>query len=208
VKILAVSDEVARQIYCSDVRSRYPDVELVIGCGDLPFYYLEFLISALDIPLIYVLGNHDADPQHTSDGRILTSVQGGIDLHHRVKLLQGRLFAGIQGSMRYRPHAPLMYTEREMRNQLLTLIPRLLVAQWRYNRRLDVFVTHSPPFGVHDDQDLPHTGFRSFHPFLRYFKPRYLLHGHVHKYGPNTPRQTQVGETTVINVFPYRQLVL
>ena len=42
MKILAVSDRVMDQIYCTDVRQKYPDVDLVIGCGDLPFYYLEF----------------------------------------------------------------------------------------------------------------------------------------------------------------------
>ena len=36
------------------------------------------------------------------------------------------------------------------------------------------------------------------------FKPRYVLHGHTYFYQRNlvTPH-TQVGETTVINIFPY-----
>src|SRR5205823_4064430 len=33
--------------------------DLVVGCGDLPFDYLEYLVSRLDVPLLYVPGNHD-----------------------------------------------------------------------------------------------------------------------------------------------------
>ena len=69
MKVLAVSDRVLDRIYTPNVREKYPGVELVIGCGDLPFYYLEFLISSLDVPLIYILGNHDGGPQYTSDNR-------------------------------------------------------------------------------------------------------------------------------------------
>ena len=30
-----------------------------MSCGDLPFDYLEYLVSRLDVPLLYVPGNHD-----------------------------------------------------------------------------------------------------------------------------------------------------
>ena len=38
------------------------------------------------------------------------------------------------------------------------LTPQLLWNRQRYGRYLDVLVTHSPPFGVHDRPDLPHYG--------------------------------------------------
>jgi len=31
----------------------------VLSCGDLPPYYLEFLVTVLDVPLFDVRGNHD-----------------------------------------------------------------------------------------------------------------------------------------------------
>ncbi len=51
VRILAVSDRVLDRLYTSNVRELVSDVDLIIGCGDLPYYYLDFLISALDVPL-------------------------------------------------------------------------------------------------------------------------------------------------------------
>lgn len=208
MKLLAVSDRVLGHLYSAHVRQKYPDIDLIIGCGDVPFYYLEFLISALDVPLLYVRGNHDTSPQYTTGGRTLTSVQGGIDLHAQVVTVNGLTFAGLEGSMRYRPNAPLMYNEPEMRWQALRILPRLLWRRIRYGRALDIMVTHSPPYGIHDRPDLAHTGFRVFRDIIRFFKPRFFLHGHIHVYRHDVPRVTQVGETTVINVYPYRILDL
>jgi uncharacterized protein len=206
MKILAVSDRVVDSLYEAKVKERYPDIDLLVGCGDLPFYYLEFLISALDVPLVYVRGNHDAGPQYTVNGRVLTSVQGGYEVHGRTVNINGRLLAGLEGSMRYRPDAPHMYSEAEMTFQVARLAPALLVNRWRYGRALDILVTHSPPFQIHDNEDRAHTGFKIFRAFMRYFRPRYLLHGHVHVYRRDIPCVTRYEETTVINVYPYRMI--
>ena len=40
MKVLAVSDRVQEQIYSPAIRTRYSDVGLVLGCGDLPYYCL------------------------------------------------------------------------------------------------------------------------------------------------------------------------
>lgn len=208
MKLLAVSDRVLGHLYSSNVRSRYPDIDLLIGCGDVPFYYLEFLVSALDVPLLYVRGNHDTGPQYTVDGRVLTAVQGGIDLHASITECEGLVFAGFEGSMRYRPNAPLMYTESEMRWQVMRLLPRFFWRRIRYGHALDVLVAHSPPFGIHDRPDLAHTGFRVFRDLIRFLKPRFFLHGHIHVYRQDVPRVTKIDQTTVVNVYPYRVLDL
>jgi Icc-related predicted phosphoesterase len=93
-----------------------------------------------------------------------------------------------------------------MRQQAARLVPRLLLNRQRYGRYLDILVTHSPPFGVHDRSDIAHTGFKIFHTFIKLFKPRYMLHGHIHVYRQDVPRVTQVDETTIINIYPYRVL--
>lgn len=206
MKILAVSDQVAPILYSSTVRQSFPDIDLIIGCGDLPFYFLEYLVSALDVPLLYVCGNHDTTPQYALNGRILRDVNGGLDLHAKVVREKGLIFAGLEGSMRYRPGAPLMYSESEMRREFTRMVPLLLWNRVRFGRAIDVLVTHSPPFGVHDKEDLAHTGFRLFHSILQRFRPRYLLHGHVHLYRRNVPRVTRLYDTMVINVYPFRVL--
>ncbi len=202
MKILAVSDRVLDRFYTPHVREALPPLDLIIGCGDLPFYYLDFLISSLDVPLVYVKGNHDQGPQYTADGRELNHVPGGVDLHGQVVNVNGLLLAGLEGSMRYRPHASLMYNEREMRWQFSQLVPRLLMNRSRYGRYLDIFVAHSPPAGIHDRNDLPHTGFKVFLTLMRMFKPRYMLHGHIHIYRLDTPVETRFEETTILNVYP------
>ncbi|MFO7536612.1 MAG: metallophosphoesterase [Chloroflexota bacterium] len=204
MKILAVSDQVLDTIYQPKVKDAYPDIDLIIGCGDLPFYYLEFLISALDVPLVYVRGNHDRGPQYTVEGRVLTEVHGGVDLHGRAVKVEQLLLAGLEGSMRYRPGAPLMYSEAEMRWHVGQLLPKLYWNKVKYGRYLDILVTHSPPFGIHDRPDLAHIGFKIFLNFLRLFKPRYLLHGHIHIYRQDAIRQTRYYDTNILNVFPAR----
>jgi len=59
MKILIVTDEVQDYIYSPGLKERMPEVELVLSCGDLPFYYLEFIVSSLNVPLLYVFGNHN-----------------------------------------------------------------------------------------------------------------------------------------------------
>lgn len=204
MRILAVSDRIVEYLYKSDIGQRFSDIDLLIGCGDLPFYYLDFLISALDVPLLYVHGNHDIGPQYTADGRVLNGVPGGLDIHGRVVRLNGLLIAGLEGSMRYRPGAPYMYSEREMTWNVLNLMPQLIWNSARFGRAIDILVTHSPPLHIHDGRDLAHQGFNVFRSFMRQFRPRFLIHGHVHVYRNDIPRVTHFHETTVINVYPYR----
>ena len=40
MKVLSLSDKVVSFIYGPQVKCRFKDVDLVIGCGDLPYYYL------------------------------------------------------------------------------------------------------------------------------------------------------------------------
>lgn len=208
MKILAVSDRVLDKLYNSQARRFYPDLDLVIGCGDLPYYYLDFLTSVLDVPLIYVHGNHDKGPQYAADGTTWRSVRGGTNIHGRVVTRRGLIFAGLEGSMRYKAHAGFQYSESEMRMVIAQMVPRLLWNRQRFGRALDILVTHSPPYGIHDKSDLPHTGFKVFLSFLRMFKPRYHLHGHIHIYRQDTVVRTQFEQTTVINVYPASVLEL
>jgi len=206
MKILAVSDRVLDKLYNGQIRQTYADVDLLVGCGDLPFYYLDFLTSAIDAPLVYVRGNHDGGAQYAADGRTWSAVRGGVDIHGKVVTRRGLIIAGLQGSMRYKAHADYMYSETEMRGAIAQLVPRLLWNRQRFGRALDILVTHSPPYGIHDRPDLPHTGFKVFLSFLRLFRPRYHLHGHVHIYRHDEVTQTQYEDTTVVNVYPYRVL--
>ncbi|MCK5923042.1 MAG: metallophosphoesterase, partial [Methylococcales bacterium] len=159
MKILAVSDKVLPHLYAEDVTQRYPDVDMLIGCGDLPYYYLDFLVSAFNKPLLFVNGNHDGGSQYLADGSTIDRVQGGDDVDLRVVTRKGLTIAGLEGSIRYRPGLPHTYTEGEMKRRAARLMLSLLHHRLRTGRRLDILVTHSPPFGIHDAKDFPHVGF-------------------------------------------------
>ena len=77
----------------------------------------------------------------------------------------------------------------------------------RYGRYLDILLTHAPPFGIHNGPDLPHRGFRAFLGLMDRFKPRYLIHGHIHRsYGFSAITETRYKQTTVLNTAGYRLL--
>jgi Icc-related predicted phosphoesterase len=202
VKILAVSDRVMKGIYSSRICERFGDVDMVLACGDLPYTYLEYIVSMLNVPCFFVHGNHD-QPEYTANGRTLTEPGGWVNLDGRTVEAKGLLLGGLEGSIRYRPDAPFQYTEGEMAHKVWRLTPALLVNRVSYGRYLDILITHSPPFGIHDDVDRAHRGFKALLRFMARFRPRYLLHGHKHAYGLE-PLRTRYMDTEVINVYPSR----
>jgi len=204
MKILAISDEVSDLLYSTRIKDHYSDVDLILGCGDLPFYYLEFIVTMLDAPLYYVPGNHDKPQQYLSDGRIITHAEGCVDLDARVMEEAPLLLAGLGGCLRYNAEGRHQYSQAEMRQRARQLAPRLWLNRLRHGRWLDILVTHAPPRGIHDDTDLAHTGFEAFLPFMDFYQPRFLLHGHAHVYRSDAITRTRYKQTEVINVYPYR----
>lgn len=204
VRVLAISDEVEQLIYSDRVRERFAHVDLVLSCGDLPTYYLEYIVSSLNVPLYGVRGNHDYGASF--DGIPTGSLGPGTgDLHRQVVHLNGLIIAGLEGSMAYN-HGPHQYSELGMRYQISRIVPRLLLNKLRYGRYLDILITHAPPRGIHDRPDRCHTGFEAFRSFIRRFRPRYHLHGHIHVYDRQTTVRTQVDDTIVQNVYGYKEL--
>lgn len=204
MKILALSDEVVDFIYSTQVKDRFGDADLVLGCGDLPYYYLEFVVTMLNKPLYYVPGNHDVRALYMADGRIVRHAEGCVNIDRTMVQDHGLILAGLGGSIRYRPDGLNQYTESEMSARAASLTPALWLNRLTRGRFLDILVTHSPPFGVHDGGDLAHRGFKAFISFVRNFKPRYLLHGHSHVYRRTDVTRTRLGETEILNVYPYR----
>lgn len=207
VKILAVSDKVMEVVYSPNLTCNFGDIDLVVGCGDLPFYYLEFIASVLNVPCCFVYGNHDLNLKQTWEGPVQIHPPGWVNLDERSVYEKGLLLAGLEGSLRYRPDGVHQYTQNEMRWKALRLLPRLMLNRLQHGRYLDILVTHAPPFGIHDGPDYAHVGFQVFLSLMDRFRPRYLLHGHKHVYGMETTRTT-FRETTVINVYPYRVIEL
>lgn len=206
MNILAVSDVDNSLIYSPQVKQRFQAVDLVLGCGDLRYSYLEYIISMLDVPLYYVHGNHANQVEVTVAGEKIKP-DGGINLNGKCMEQNGLLLAGVEGCLKYND-GPFQYTQAEMWARVFLLIPGLLRNHLRRGRYLDVFVTHAPPAGIHDGDDLPHRGIRAFNWLLRVFQPRYHLHGHTHVYSNTTPTVTVYYRTKVINAYGFKELAI
>ena len=101
MKILFVSDVPDKALWDYFQPSRSEGVELIISCGDLPAEYLEFLVTMVNRPLLYVHGNHDSGyEQHPP--------QGCQCIDDKVVTAGGLRILGLGGSMRYKPDSPHM----------------------------------------------------------------------------------------------------
>lgn len=208
--MLAVSDEVDQRIYSTSLRERMSDVHLVIGCGDVPASYLEFLVDSLNRPVYYVLGNHAEELTRSGERGVPKLPEGCVNLGGKVVRdpTYGLLMAGLPGSPRYSEREPVQYTEFQMTWMMLRMAPRLVWNRLRHGRYLDLLVTHSPPRDVNDREDFAHQGFKAMRAFLKRYAPQYHLHGHIHLYDRSIPNSVRFLETDVINVYPYQTLDL
>lgn len=210
LKLLAVSDQVDPRIHSATLRQRMPDIDLVLGCGDVPARYLEFLADALDRPVYFVLGNHHEELTRKGESGKRYEPMGCVDLGGKVVTDQstGLIIAGFPGSPKYSRETAQQYSNREIAWMMIKMAPRLYFNKLFRGRALDVLISHTPPRQINDREDVPHQGFPALRPFLRLFKPAVHLHGHIHVYDRSEIVERTFGDSSVINVYPYRQLEL
>jgi hypothetical protein len=228
VRILAIADEVDESLGRPTLESLRPN--LIVSCGDLPFDYLEYVVTVANVPLLYVPGNHDPDltprpepavrlPMLGAQGMLIPSTgrrprravqddrpprgpAGCTPIDGRIVEVAGLRVAGLGGSHRY-SDGPHQYTQAQMRRRALGLEVRSRLGH--PGRGLDVLATHAAPLDVGDEDDRCHVGFSAFHRLVRNLRTQLLLHGHIHPYGRARPDRL-MGRTRVINVIP-RKLV-
>jgi len=208
-RILVISDQVVSTLYTPDISRLVGHVDLLLSCGDLPYSYMEFIVTHIKVRnAFFVHGNHDI-PELLESGRVIQSPGGwqNIDQKSVYDSKSNLIVAGLEGSIWYKPDAPYQYTEPEMRLRAQRLILKLLFNKARYGRYLDIFVAHSPASGILDGTDNAHRGFKIFLTLIHRFKPRLFVHGHKHHYGPGKWR-ARYENTDIVNVHPFRIIQL
>ncbi len=189
MKILVLADVTSKYLYDFYEEGKLDSYDLILSAGDLPSVYLSFLVTFAKCPVFYIRGNHDTYYDEKPP-------EGCECVEDRILTYQGIRILGLGGSMRYHP-GPDQYTEKEMQRRVRKLWFPLLK-----NRGFDILLTHAPAKGINDQPDLPHHGFDAFNTLMEKYNPRYMVHGHVHmNYGYHIPRETQVGQTTVVNAY-------
>ncbi|MFW5710330.1 MAG: metallophosphoesterase [Spirochaetota bacterium] len=214
-KILCISDHVDPLIYSNQLKERFKDIDLVLSAGDLDLPYYGFIVSTLNKPLLFVFGNHnlkrighyrkeyrEESLKFMMKNDFLEKTYGSIYVGGKVKRIEGLIIAGLGGSMRYN-NGMNQFNEYQMFMNILRLIPQMLFHRIFHGRWLDILLTHAPPRGIHDREDLCHRGFKSFLWVMRRFKPRYMIHGHVHLYDLNDIRKSTYEETKIVNAYEH-----
>ena len=193
MKILAIADVEEKALWDFFDKDRVKGVQLIISCGDLKVEYLDFLVSMMNVPLLYVPGNHD-------EAFGVNPPDFGINIDESLYDCNGLRILGLGGSMRYKLGTQ-MYSEKEMSARIRRLGGRLSLLNG-----CDVLVTHAPAAGYGDLEDPAHKGFECFNDLLDKYHPKYMLHGHVHtSYGHAV--QTDFDHpsgTKIMNVCGYR----
>ncbi len=213
MKILCVSDQLDPLVYSNTAKERFKDIDLVLCAGDLPMEYVDFIVSTLNKPTYFVFGNHNlqefsyyhkyASPNSTPLSIAEYAFDHGAKYAGFKVMREGNLLiAGASGSILYNKGLN-QYTDRQMFFKLLKMVPRLIFNRIKYGRYLDIFLTHSPPAGIHDRADPCHRGFNSFNWFISKFKPKYMIHGHIHLYDIQDIRVSKHECTTIINAFSH-----
>lgn len=210
MKILCISDDTDPLIYSKNIKTRMNDVDLIISAGDLPLKYYEYIVSMTNKDLYFVFGNHnlenmrmyikDVGPSYASDDQTLFCGGQFIDGKLIYDKKHDLIIGGLGGSNRYN-RGKHQFTDGEMKARMRKWIPRLIWNRLVHGRSIDILVTHAPPYGLNDDIDACHRGFPSFLTFMRKYKPKYLLHGHVHLTDLNQPREVVYGQTKIINIY-------
>ena len=189
MKLLLVSDKESPYYWDYYQPGRLDEFGLMISCGDLKASYLRFLVTMGRAPLLYVHGNHDLTYEQDPP-------EGCDCIEDKLVTIGGLRILGLGGSPWY-SGGRNQYTEKQMARRIRKLGFQL----WKA-KGVDIVVTHSPVQGFGDGEDYAHRGFECLLPLLDKYKPRYLVHGHVHvNYGANIPRVLQRGETTIINAY-------
>ena len=212
MKILCIADHIDPLVYSDSIKSRFKDIDLVLSSGDLPLNYYDYIVSMLNKPLLFVFGNHNlkqlkfyqgkGEISGFSAGRPAFKSVGATYINGKALRRAGLIIAGLGGSMWYNG-GPNQYSDTGMFFKILQIIPGLLINRLFFRRFIDILITHAPPCGIHDKPGRAHTGFKALLWFMRIFKPRSLIHGHVHLWGRAGERQSCYYNTEVVNAYDH-----
>lgn len=160
-------------------------IELVITLGDLTREDILGLEYVTNIPKIGVYGNHDS-------GNYMEEL-GIWDMHLKTWAYNGLVFGGFQGCVRYKEDpTAIMYTQAEA-SSLMTNFPSV-----------DVFISHCPPRGINDEDEIAHQGFDALRQYIDDKTPKVLLHGHTYPTEDSIVKNH--GNTRIEYVYKYTVL--
>ena len=158
-------------------------IEMIITLGDLERHDLLQLAQINQIPKIGVYGNHDS-------GNYMNEL-GIINMHLKTFEYNGLSFGGLQGCVRYKDNPDAIMSTQDETWEMMRDFPRV-----------DIFLTHCPPRGVNDEDEVAHQGFDALKAYVQTMAPHTLLHGHTHP--TNETMVHHLDTTAIIYVHKYK----
>ena len=187
MNILIVADEESRKLWDYYRPGMLDKYELILSAGDLSPDYLQFLVTMSRAEVLYIRGNHD-------DKYEKRPPEGCVCVEDTVYEFKGIRILGLGGTLKYK-EGKNTYTLRDMDRRIRRLRLKLHKAGG-----FDILLTHAPAYHLNDGEDLCHKGFPQFLGLMEKYRPKYMIHGHMHaNYGSGFKRVDTYGETTVIN---------
>jgi len=159
------------------------NIELIITLGDLKLQWLGEL-EELNIPKIGVYGNHCK-----GNYMKLLNIE---NCHMKKYTYKGISIVGFQGSIVTEGKEKRKYYQEEATN-LIDNLPKS-----------DILISHSPAFGLLDNEDDHHIGFKGLRNYIEDKEP--LLHLHGHSY-PEEEELTHNG-TKIIYTLGYKVITI
>lgn len=162
MKILCLADQ-APKLPISRILSDNPEIEMIITLGDLSYDIL-LDIKKTNIPKIGVYGNH-------CSGQYMNRLW--IDnIHLENRLINWISFIWLEWCHKYKDNAKFQYSQDEVEKLIKENFPE----------KVDVIISHSPPYGINDNIDLAHIWFKELKNYIDIVKPKYLFHWHTYDY--------------------------
>lgn len=159
------------------------NIDFIITLGDLTREDILPLAEITHVPKVGVYGNHDS-------GTYMSEL-GIWDMHLKIWDFQGLKFGGFQGCVRYKENPDAIMFTQEEADLLMSDFPEV-----------DVFISHCPPRGINDEEDIAHQGFDALRKYLDEKQPSVWLHGHT--YPTDETIVKQYGSTRIEYVFRYK----
>lgn len=159
MKILIISDEPPKQSIL-EVVSQDSWIELIITLGDLYEFDIKELKEIKNIPKIWVYWNHCS--------WVYFEEFGIKNMHLETFELNWITFWWFEWCVRYKEKWRFQYTQDEAK-ELLENFPKV-----------DVFLSHCPPFWINYNNDEAHTWFEAIKEYIEKNKPKYVLHWHTY----------------------------
>ena len=157
--------------------------DLLISLGDIWDATIEKAYAGYECSEVFaVRGNHETAAPFKEPVK---------DLHLAVAAVDGITFGGFGGSWKYKPRGHHLYEQWEVSGALASF------------PRVDVFIAHNSPRGIHERDGEVHQGFDAFRDYIERAKPKYFLHGHQH-----LNQRSTLGSTEIIGVFGEAELEL